>query len=94
MRQEHTNVELLKEKLESERDRANKAESALCQIVDMEVQIAALEAELHAWKETINQIPGVSTLEDVLPKFAQLQTYVIAALLQCSVATLQKKIVL
>ena len=73
VKQFHTNVSLLKEKLESERLRAERAEAALEELADREIQVESLKRELQSWKCLLDEIPDVERLDDIPRKFAALR---------------------
>ncbi|KAG6541966.1 hypothetical protein Mapa_016603 [Marchantia paleacea] len=75
----YSNVDLLKERLESEKLRADRAEAALTNLADLEWKVKDLESELSAWKEITTKIPGVESRNDILLKVAELQREVVAA---------------
>ncbi|MCO5612413.1 hypothetical protein L7F22_066680 [Adiantum nelumboides] len=79
MKQFHANVNLLKEKLESERLRAERAEAALEDLVNRDVQTKFLNEELQAWKSLIVELPDVERREDILIKMRELQRELLAA---------------
>ncbi|MCO5588600.1 hypothetical protein L7F22_042557 [Adiantum nelumboides] len=79
MKQFHANVNLLKEKLESERLRAERAEAALEDLVNRDVQAKFRNEELQAWKSLIVELPDVERREDIPIKMRELQRELLAA---------------
>ncbi|KAH7444651.1 hypothetical protein KP509_02G086400 [Ceratopteris richardii] len=79
MKQFHANVNLLKEKVESERLRAERAEAALEELVNCEVQTKSLIAELQIWKSLIDEIPDVEKRDDIPIKMRELQRELLAS---------------
>ncbi|KAI5066038.1 hypothetical protein GOP47_0018662 [Adiantum capillus-veneris] len=79
MKQFHANVNLLKEKLESERLRAERAEAALEDLVNCDEQVKSLNEELQAWKSLIDELPDVERREDIPIKMRELQRELLAA---------------
>ncbi|KAL2621334.1 hypothetical protein R1flu_001539 [Riccia fluitans] len=75
----HTNVEILKEQLASEKLRGDRAEAALTNLADMESKVKDQEIELSAWKELLVKIPGAETRDGVLLKIGELQREVVAS---------------
>ncbi|CAM6081807.1 unnamed protein product [Calypogeia fissa] len=75
----HVNADLLKERLASEKVRADRAEAELSKLSNLESMVTELETELSSWKEMIATLPGVETCNDVQTKFAELQREVVAA---------------
>lgn len=80
LRSFHANAELLKEKLLEEKGRRDKAEAELSKLQEVQFHAEKLENELKMWKSLINEIPGVSSFDDICKKFAALQKYVFAIL--------------
>lgn len=73
LKQKHVNSELLKERLASEKARADRAEAELSNLATLETKVKELETELSSWKDMIAALPGVETCNDVGLKFAELQ---------------------
>ncbi|KAJ7549142.1 hypothetical protein O6H91_07G042100 [Diphasiastrum complanatum] len=89
MKQFHANVELLREQLESETQRANRTEAALADHVDLQLRVKSLETELEAWKEILNELPDVQCRADVPRKMAELQREAVAALAKVGESTVK-----
>ncbi|KAL3680469.1 hypothetical protein R1sor_023425 [Riccia sorocarpa] len=75
----HTNVEILKEQVASEKLRADTAESALGNLADLELKVKHLESELAAWNDFLVKVPGVETRDGILSKIGELQREVVAS---------------
>ncbi|KAH7444650.1 hypothetical protein KP509_02G086400 [Ceratopteris richardii] len=67
------------EKVESERLRAERAEAALEELVNCEVQTKSLIAELQIWKSLIDEIPDVEKRDDIPIKMRELQRELLAS---------------
>ncbi|GAB2231290.1 hypothetical protein Droror1_Dr00027580 [Drosera rotundifolia] len=75
----HDNIRLLKEKLMEEKRHKERAERELLKLLEIQLRMTNLENELFSWKNILNDIPGVSSPEDILLKLAALQKDVILA---------------
>ncbi|GAB4847440.1 hypothetical protein Ancab_026497 [Ancistrocladus abbreviatus] len=73
----YENVELLKEKLREEKGRRQRAEDELLKLPEIQLQMERVEDELLSWKRIVEDIPGISSREDIPFKFAALQKEVI-----------------
>lgn len=89
MKQFHVNVNLLKEKLESERLRAERAEAALEELVNCEMQVRSLNEELQSWKSLIDEIPDVEKRDDIPTKIGELQRELLSATAEVGKLTAQ-----
>lgn len=89
MKHYHANVSLLKEKLESERLRAERAEAALEELADREMQVESLERELQSWRNLIEEIPDVERRDDILRKIGDLQREALSAMARVGELTAQ-----
>lgn len=77
LRSSHDNIELLKEKLLEEKSRRERAEAELSKLQELELSMKKMEDELLSWKLLLNDIPDVSSPDDILMKIAALQKEVI-----------------
>ncbi|KAL9388194.1 hypothetical protein Peur_021318 [Populus x canadensis] len=77
IRSSHESIELLKEKLLEEKGRRERAESESSKLLEFELNMKKLEDEMSSWKLAIEDIPGVSSYDDIPVKFAALQKEVI-----------------
>ncbi|KAF4356869.1 hypothetical protein F8388_018549 [Cannabis sativa] len=91
LKSSHENIELLKVKLLEERARRERAESELSKLQEMQLSINKLEDELSSWKLLINDIPGVSSSEDICIKFSALQREVIDSTMKVGEANARLK---
>lgn len=73
LRSSHDNIELLKEKLLEEKSRRERAEAELSKLQELELSMKKMEDELLSWKLLLNDIPDVSSPDDILMKIAALQ---------------------
>ncbi|KAM7251520.1 hypothetical protein ACFE04_023403 [Oxalis oulophora] len=73
LKSSHENVELLKEKLLTEKSRRERAESELSKFQEFQLNMQKLEDELSSWKLLVKDIPDVSCPNDIPLKFASLQ---------------------
>ncbi|KAL2254268.1 UNVERIFIED_CONTAM: Mitotic spindle checkpoint protein MAD1 [Sesamum indicum] len=80
----HEDIELLKEKLYEEKSRRERTELDLLKLSDLQVNVKRLEGELSTWKSVVREIPGVSSADDILPKFAALQKEVVDSMMRAS----------
>lgn len=76
LKSSHEHIELLKEKLLEEKGRRERAESELSKLQEIQLSMKNLEDELSSWKLLLNDIPDVSSSEDIPVKFAALQRLV------------------
>ncbi|KAI0510672.1 hypothetical protein KFK09_011281 [Dendrobium nobile] len=76
------NKELLIEQLLEEKGHRQKAEMELNQLQEIQVHAHMLESELVSWKSLLNQIPDVSSHDDIPRKFALLQKETIESMLK------------
>eukprot|EP00850_Spirogloea_muscicola_P003690 SM000015S01190 [mRNA] locus=s15:352668:355258:+ [translate_table: standard] len=79
LKEQWSNAELLREKVESEKQRAQRAEAALEELGEHQQRAKRLEAELLKWEEAAGRIPGVLGREDLLSRFSELQKEMIGA---------------
>lgn len=59
-----------------ERSRRDRAESEVSRLQELQFSVKRLEDELSSWKMMMQNIPDVSSPDDVPAKFASLQKYV------------------
>lgn len=62
--------------MREERSRRERAELDLLKLSDLKSNMKNLEDELSTWKSVIKELPGVSSVDDILSEFAALQKYV------------------
>ncbi|KAI3445547.1 hypothetical protein Pfo_002212 [Paulownia fortunei] len=79
-------IELLKEKLYEEKRRRERAELDLLKLSDLQLNVKKLEDELSTWKSVVKEIPGVSSADDIPPKFAALQKEVVDSMMRAGEA--------
>ncbi|CAA6663931.1 unnamed protein product [Spirodela intermedia] len=89
LRSFHANTELLKEKLLEEKGRRDKAEAELVKLQEVQFHAEKLENELKMWKSLINEIPGVSSFDDICKKIAGLQKETIDGMMKVGEVTAQ-----
>jgi len=73
LKQLHVNAALLKEQLHSEKQRANRAEAGLTDLVNLQTRVTQLESELERWSEMIEIIPGAHSRDDIPRCIIELQ---------------------
>ncbi|GLJ05987.1 hypothetical protein SUGI_0029980 [Cryptomeria japonica] len=69
----HVNAELLREKLLEEKQRADRAESAIECLPELQLKIIDLENQLKSWRSMIGDLPGIDSPDDVPRKISDLQ---------------------
>lgn len=77
MKSYHVNSELLKEKLIEEKRWREQAETELSKLQGVQLHAERLERELALWKSLLEELPDVSSVNDIPKKFAALQKYVL-----------------
>ncbi|CAA0824809.1 Mitotic spindle checkpoint protein MAD1 [Striga hermonthica] len=82
----HEDVQLLKEKLHEEIKRRERAEFDLFKLADLQLNVKKLEDELSTWTSVVNEIPGVSSADDIPTKFAALQKEVVDSMMRAGEA--------
>ncbi|XP_074583198.1 mitotic spindle checkpoint protein MAD1 isoform X2 [Curcuma longa] len=87
----HTNSELLKEKLIEEKGRREKVEAELSKLQDVQLSAQKLELELVSWKSLLEELPDVSSLNDIPKRFAALQKEAIQNMMEVSEVKAQLK---
>ncbi|KAK4402029.1 Mitotic spindle checkpoint protein MAD1 [Sesamum angolense] len=87
----HEDIELLKEKLYEEKSRRERTELDLLKLSDLQLNVKRLEDELCTWKSVVREIPGVSSADDILPKFAALQKEVVDGMMRAGDAQARMK---
>ncbi|PIN23581.1 Mitotic checkpoint protein MAD1 [Handroanthus impetiginosus] len=87
----HEDIQLLKEKLYEEKSRRERAELDLLKLSDLQLTLKKFEDELSTWKSLIKEIPGVSSADDILPKFAALQKEVVDSMMRVGEAQARVK---
>ncbi|KAH7520573.1 hypothetical protein FEM48_Zijuj08G0159100 [Ziziphus jujuba var. spinosa] len=91
LKSSHEHIELLKEKLLEEKGRRERAESELSKLQEIQLSMKNLEDELSSWKLLLNDIPDVSSSEDIPVKFAALQREVIDSTMKVGEANARLK---
>lgn len=69
------NAALLKEQLESERLRADRAEASLVELANVQLKVELLQSEIQLWCNMVESLPGVHSRDDVPHRFKELQRY-------------------
>ncbi|XP_078441259.1 mitotic checkpoint family protein isoform X1 [Wolffia australiana] len=87
----HVNTVLLKEKLLEEKSRRENAEADLVMLQEVQFHAEKLENELKMWKSLTDEIPDVSSFNDICEKFSSLQRETITGMLKVGEVTAQVK---
>ncbi|KAG0503208.1 hypothetical protein HPP92_003280 [Vanilla planifolia] len=82
LKSSHVNLELLKEQLLEEKSQREKAQMELSKLKEIQLHAESLEFELTSWKSLLNDIPDVSSYDDIRRKFSQLQKEIIEYMLK------------
>ncbi|KAK4798871.1 hypothetical protein SAY86_024236 [Trapa natans] len=81
LKSSYEQIELLREKLLEERSRRDRAESEISKLQELQFSMNTLD-ELSSWKTMMQNIPDVSSPDDVPAKFASLQKEVLDSMMK------------